>query len=221
MSERLKMAENSVIIDPDLLPVAGAKWDWGITGLLAALLIFMPFAFGAVEPWSELIVILLAAALSLCLAWRALVDREFRVARTWLYLPVFLFLLLIVLQQIQLPAVIVHSIAPANVMTKEKLLGESFQSDQLTTLTFFSRNTAQQLRLAIVFTTIFVVVASVFRTARLIKYLLSIIFAIGCAEAALSLAQIITGSKGIYWRIPAGQGLATAGSFVNYSNFAQ
>src|SRR3954466_13773360 len=115
-SERPRMVESSVIIDPDLLPVAGAKWDWGITALLAALLIFMPFAFGAVEPWSELIVILLAAALSLCFASRALVDREFHVARTWLYVPILLFLLLIVLQQIQLPAGILRRIAPANVM---------------------------------------------------------------------------------------------------------
>src|SRR6476620_2384965 len=123
------MAESSVILDPDSLPVPGAKWDWSITGLLAALFIFMPFAFGAVEPWSELVIVILAAALSLCLASRALVDREFRLARTWIYLPIFLFLLLILFQQIQVPGGIVRSIAAANIATKERLLGENLQSD--------------------------------------------------------------------------------------------
>src|SRR5262245_62016847 len=120
------MPERSVILDPESLPMPGAKWDWSMTGLLAALFGFMPFAFGVVEPWSELIVILAAAALSLCLVGRVALDREFHIAKTLLYLPLLLFLLLVVVQQVRVPAEFARSVAPWNVETKERLLGASF-----------------------------------------------------------------------------------------------
>ena len=215
------MPGRHTILDPDSLPVAGAKWDWSITGLLAALLVFMPAAFGAVDAWSELIVVVGAAALSLCVIARVGLDREFRLARTWLYVPPALFLLLVGLQLMPMPISIVRSLAPWNIATREQLLGENFGPTQLTTMSFYPRATADQLRLALVAATVFVTVASVFRTVRLIKILLTVVFTIGCAEAALALAQILTGSNGIYWRIPAGQRIVTSGTFVNYSNFAQ
>jgi O-antigen ligase/tetratricopeptide (TPR) repeat protein len=215
------MAERHTILDPDLLPVGGAKWDWAITALMAALLEFMPAAFGAVEAWSELFVVVGAAALSLCLAARLGLDPEFRLARTWLYVPAVMFLLLIVLQLIPMPASTIRGLAPWNIAAREQLLGEEYGSSQLTTLSFYPHATAEQLRAALVAVIAFVVVACVFRTVRLIKALLGIILVIGVFEAVLALAQIITGSTGIYWRIPNGQGIVTSGTFVNYSNFAQ
>jgi O-antigen ligase/tetratricopeptide (TPR) repeat protein len=181
----------------------------------------MPAAFGAVEAWSELFVVMGAAALSLCLAARVGLDREFRLARTWLYVPVILFVLLVGLQLMPMSTSIVRSLAPWTVAIREQLLGENFSAAQLTTLSLYPRATADQLRLALVAATVFVTVASVFRTVRLIKVLLTIVFTIGCFEAALALAQIVTASKGIYWRIPTGQYIVTSGTFVNYSNFAQ
>jgi O-antigen ligase/tetratricopeptide (TPR) repeat protein len=215
------MAARHTILDPDSLPVAGAKWDWSITGLMAVLLVFMPAAFGAVEAWSELFVVAGAAALSLCLVARVGLDREFRFARTWLYIPVVAFLLLVGLQLIPLPTSIIGSLAPWNISTKEQLLGDKYGPSQLTTLSFYPRATAEQIRLVLVAATVFVTVACVFRTVRLIKILLTLIFSIGCAEAMLALAQILTGSNAIYWHIPAGQPIVTSGTFVNYSNFAQ
>src|SRR4029079_14589094 len=105
------MAARHTILDPDSLPVAGATWDWSITGLLAALLVFMPAAFGAVEAWSELFVVVGAAALSLCLIARVGLDREFRLARTWLCVPAVMFLLLVGLQLMPMPISIVRSLA--------------------------------------------------------------------------------------------------------------
>ena len=54
------------ILDPNTLPIMGRRWDMVTFGLLAALLVFMPAAFGAVEAWSELIVLAAAAILVLC-----------------------------------------------------------------------------------------------------------------------------------------------------------
>ena len=36
------------ILDPESLPTSMSRWDWLIIGLLIALLLFMPAAFGAV-----------------------------------------------------------------------------------------------------------------------------------------------------------------------------
>jgi O-antigen ligase/tetratricopeptide (TPR) repeat protein len=215
------MPARHIILDPDSLPVAGQRWNWTITSLLAGLLVFMPAAFGAVEAWSEFVVVLGAAALSLCVVARLGFDREFRLARTWLHVPLGLFVILVGLQIVAVPAGILGAVAPWNVVTKEQMLGETFDSAQLTTLSFYPHATAEQLRLALVGLAVFVTVASVFRTTRLIKTLLAIVFAIGCAEAVLAVAQIATGSGGIYWHIPNGQRIVTSGSFVNYSNFAQ
>jgi O-antigen ligase/tetratricopeptide (TPR) repeat protein len=215
------LATRSTILDPDLLPSAGARWDRVTTLLLAVLLVFMPASFGAVEAWSQLVVLTLAAALSLCLVARAGLDPEFRVAMSWLYVPAGLFVLLILLQLIPLPTSIVSSIAPWSVSIRQQLLGTNFDTNGWTTLSLYPTATKEQLELVLVGVTVFVTVASVFRTAGWIKLLLTIVFSIGCAEAALALAQIVSGSTEIYWRIPVSPRVITSGSFVNYSNFAQ
>jgi O-antigen ligase/tetratricopeptide (TPR) repeat protein len=207
------------ILDPDLLPTAGRRWDWATLGLLVAILVFTPASFGAVEAWSELIVIVAAAALAICLALRALIDREFSPAFTWLYWPLLLFVLLIALQLLPLPAGIVAAISPSTLTTKQELLdGEPLQR---TTLSFNAHSTAEHLRLVLVGITVFAAVASTIRNSRQVKNLLLAIFAIGCAEAALAIAQIATATGEIYWTVPSGSPVATAGTFINYSHFCQ
>src|SRR4051794_10933356 len=118
------MPARPLILDPDSLPTPASKWDWAFVFLLAALLLFMPFAFGAVEAWSELLVLGGGAAISLCLLARLFFDREFRLARTWLYIPLVLLLLLMLFQAIPLPASILRQLGPWIIETKERLLGE-------------------------------------------------------------------------------------------------
>src|SRR6478672_1182330 len=158
------MPARHIILDPDSLPVVGQRWNWTITSLLGGLMVFMPAAFGAVEAWSELVVVLGAAALSLCVVARLSFDREFRLARTWLYVPLGLFVILVGLQIVAVPAGILRAVVPWNVATKEQMLGETFDSAQLTTLSFYPHATAEQLRLALAGLAVFVTVASVFRT---------------------------------------------------------
>ncbi|HEX4415229.1 MAG TPA: O-antigen ligase family protein, partial [Lacipirellulaceae bacterium] len=215
------VATRSTILDPDLLPSAGARWDWAITALLGTLLIFMPATFGAVEAWSQLIVFVLAAALALSVAARAAFDAEFKLAKSWLFLPAVLFLLLTLLQVIPLPVSLVSKLAPWNVSIRQELLGTKFDTSGSTTFSLYPTATRDNLELIFVAVTIFITVASVYRTPRLIKLLLTVVFAIGCGEAILALAQIATGSREIYWRIPVNPQVITSGSFVNYSNFAQ
>jgi O-antigen ligase/tetratricopeptide (TPR) repeat protein len=215
------MSAHSTILDPDLLPVEGATWDRAITCLLAAMFAFMPASFGAVEAWSQLIVIAAAAVLSICLVLRVAFDQEFRIVWSWLDLPAALFVLLIGLQLMPLPMSIVNLVAPWNISIRQQLLGSNFQSDKWTTLSLYPTATRDSLYLALVCVAVFVAAASAYRSLNSIKSLLTVIFAIGCAEAVLALTQIVSGSTGIYWSIPVSGQVITSGTFVNYSNFAQ
>jgi O-antigen ligase/tetratricopeptide (TPR) repeat protein len=207
------------ILDPDLLPTAGRRWDWITLGLLVALLVFAVASFGAVEAWSELIVVTLAAAIAFCLALRVLFDREFRFVSTWLNWPLLLFVLLIAVQLLPLPAGLVAALSPSTVATKQDLLdGEPLR---WTTLSFYPRATAEHLRLVLVGATVFAAVANTVRNSRQVRNLLLVIFAIGCAEAALAIAQIATATDKIYWAVPSGHRVITSGTFVNYSHFCQ
>ena len=212
------MPRAHTIVDPESILASGRRWDWVILALLAALLAFAPAAFGAVEAWSELVVVLLAAAVAVCLALRLLFDAEFRIASTWLYLPLGLFVALVTLQLVSLPAGLAALFSPATLATKQELLGETINH---TSLSFYPHATAEHLRLVLVGTAVFVAVASVVRYKQQVKMLLLAVFAIGCAQAALAVAQIATLTDSIYWSVPTGKPLATAGTFINYSNFSQ
>jgi tetratricopeptide (TPR) repeat protein/O-antigen ligase len=209
------------LLDPNALFISGGPWDSLTLVLLVLLLVFAPASFGAVEAWSELIVILLASALSLCVAIRALLDRDFRPAATWLYVPLVLFLLLVVGQLVPLPTPLVSMVSPATVSTKQEFLGSGFESSSATTLSFYPRDTVAHLRLVLIGTAVFLAVANMIRGTRQIKLLLLAIFAIGCTEALLAIAQIAGGSDKIYWQVPTGRSIVTSGSFINYSHFSQ
>ncbi|MEX0643465.1 MAG: O-antigen ligase family protein [Pirellulales bacterium] len=208
------------ILDPATLPILGRRWDLVTLGLLAALLAFMPAAFGAVEAWSEMIVVAGATLLALVLALRTAFDKDFRPLQTWTYLPLALFLALVTLQLLPLPHGLADWLSPHTVATKSELLGGA-TPPATTTLSFYPRATVENLRMVLAGTAVFVTVASVFRRQRQIMELLLVIFIIGCAEAALNIAQMASGTQQIYGMFPTGAQHLRSGSFVNYSHYCQ
>src|SRR5687768_14454678 len=80
------MSSQAVIFD--LTDTADERFDRVIEAMLVALLAFMPLAFGAVQPWSELVVVAGAALMSLSLAAKLLARPDVRLVRTWAYAPV-------------------------------------------------------------------------------------------------------------------------------------
>jgi O-antigen ligase/cytochrome c-type biogenesis protein CcmH/NrfG len=210
-----------IIIDPDSLFTSSGRWESVTIGVLVSLLAFAPAAFGAVEAWSGLVVVLLAAVLSILVPMRAVFDRDFRPPRTWLYLPLALFIALIAVQLLPMPAGLLAWLSPSTVATKAEMLGETSPALEATTLSFYPLSTADHLRLVLTGTAVFVAVATMIRTTIQIKLILIAIFAIGCAEALLAIAQLATRTGDFYWQIPSGRDLLTSGTFVNYSHFAQ
>ncbi|MDY7009308.1 MAG: O-antigen ligase family protein [Planctomycetota bacterium] len=198
---------------------ASICFDGVIECLMAILLAFMPFAFGAAEAWGEEVVILISGVMVACFLLKIVFVRRVSIAWTWAYVPLGLFLLLVVIQLIPLPQSILAAVTPNTITMKTNLAGSlSKPSGTEMTISFYSLATERALRLALAVSAVFVVTINVYRRANQIKRLLAVVVIVGGAVAMLTLAQIATDAQKIYWRIPA---VAIGGPYVNRNNYCQ
>jgi len=210
---------NNNVIDS---PVS--HFDKVIEWLLISLLAFMPLAFGAVEAWSEEVVVALAAAISLCFLLKLIIEKDARFIWAWAFVPIAIFILVAVVQLIPLRAGLVTAISPNTAATKQELLGDLPNSSALLrymTLSFYPNATKQNLRLVLSVAAIFIVVVNVYHRPDQIKRLLGAIAIIGGSIAVLALAQDLFGNGKIYWFVSPGVGNAHSGTFVNHSHYGQ
>lgn len=211
-------------VDISMAEVPVSRFDTVIEWLMIALLAFMPLAFGAVEAWSEMVVIALAGAMGLLLALKLTLRRDASLVASWVYVPVAAFLLLALAQLLPLPAGWVAAASPNTAALKTALLGDLPDAGEVLrkmTMTFYPLATAHDLRLVLVAAVVLVVVLNVYRRPDQIKRLLGAIAIIGGAIALLALAQDLFGNGMIYWAVPTGYGTANSGTFVNHSHFGQ
>ncbi len=216
------MREKQINIDVIDSPVS--VFDKVIELLLTSLLIFMPFAFGAVEAWSEEVVIVLVVAITICFLLKLIFEEHTRMVWSWAYVPVALFIIVVVFQIIPLPSGLVNTISPNTAATKIKLLGDLPNSGNLSesmTLSFYPNATKHNLRLVLAIAAVFFVVVNVYRREDQIKRLLAAIAIIGGLVIVLALAQDLFGNGKIYWFISPQAGKAYSGTFVNHSHYGQ
>lgn len=208
----------------DIIDTPLSRFDKAIEWLLIALLVFAPLALGAVHAWSEEVVLALAAAISVCFLLKLVVDRDACFAWSWLYVPVALFVLLVTVQLVSLPAGIVEAISPNTVAVKKDLLGDLPNSSELLasmTISFYPHATKHDLRIICAVAAVFIVIVNVFRRPEQVKRLLAAIAIIGGCIAALALVQDVLGNGRIYWLVDPGIGKACSGPFVNHSHYGQ
>ena len=217
------MTSQAVIFD--LTDTADERFDRPIEAMLVALLAFMPLALGAVQPWSELVVVAAAALMSLALAAKLLVRADVRLVRTWAYAPVIAFVALVVLQLVPLPAWLLRLISPNTVALRAELMQgmpEDARYDlRFVTPSFYPEATLGHLRMLLAIVAIFVVTLNVVRRLEQVKRLLAAIAVIGAVVAMVALAQNVTDAQRIYWIVPIESNQATSGPFVNHSHGAQ
>ncbi len=207
-----------------VLEDGGDGFNKAIEWLLFGLLAFMPFAFGAVEAWSEEIVVALAAAISVCFLLQLAVSRNGFVTWTWAYVPIAAFLLLAFLQMVSLPVALVRFVSPETVSQKLMLLRDlhgTAVTPSSMTMSFYVHGTMRGLRLALAVAAVFIVVFNAVRTPDQITRMLGAIVVIGAALVIVTLAQTTLGNGKIYWSIPSPHGFAVSGPFVNHSHYAQ
>jgi len=211
-------------VNLDIQDASVNKFDRIIELLLISLLAFMPFSFGAVEAWSEEVVVALAAAITVCFLVKLTFDGNTRIIWSWAYVPLALFIIIAVFQIIPLSAGFVNTISQNTATTKKELLGDLPNSESLLkfmTLSFYPNATKHNLRLVFAVMAVFFVVVNVYRQPVQVKRLLAAIAIIGGFIALLALAQDLSGNGRIYWKIPTGSDQAFSGTFVNHSHYGQ
>jgi tetratricopeptide (TPR) repeat protein len=200
------------------------RFDRVIEWLLISLLVFMPLAFGAVEAWSEEVVVILAGAVSICFLLKLVFQKEAKLIWSWAYIPVALFIFIAVLQLIPLRTGLINAVSPGTAAIKKGLLDDMPNSGLLLksmTLSFYPNATAQNLRLVLAVTAVFFVIVNTYRRPDQIKRLLGAIAVIGGSIAVLSLAQSLFGTGKIYWLVPSGYRKAISGTFIHHSHYGQ
>ncbi len=216
-----------------------SSWfDTLVEWLMAALLLFMPLAFGVVHAWSELMVIVLVGTMVLCVILKHIVVVRWSGLRrsyddssemhpkwvwSWVYIPMLIFIMIICLQLVPLPSGFVKMVSPNTWELKQTLLsgvaGNS-ASDWMT-LTFYSQATRHDLLMVLVVVMVFFVVVNVYRTAPQIKRLLLVISFVGAIVALLAMAQGLFGNGKIFWHVVTGETILRSGPFVNHGHFGQ
>src|SRR3954454_762709 len=184
----------------------------------------MPLALGAVEPWSEFVAVAGALVLAVLLVVRRVARRDVPAEWTWAYVPVALYLLLVLLQLLPLPESLVARLSPATASEKARLLADVPGMTNVArefTLSFYSAATRHDLRVVLVAVALFATVVEVYRRPEQVRRLLVAITCVGGAVAAIGLAQRLTSADRIYWFIPSPSGAADAGPFVNHNHYAQ
>jgi len=195
-----------------------------LEGTLYAMLAFMPLAFGTVNAWSEQIVVLLAAGVSVIFGIKLVLSPQNRFAWSWAYVPAAVFLLVAAIQLAPLPASVVGAVSPGTASLKTDLLGDLPDSQSLLssmTLSFYPRATRHDLRMALAVASVFVVVVNFYRSSARIKRLLAAVTAIGGGIALLALAQDLAGNGKIFWSVPTCADAANSGPFINHSHYGQ
>lgn len=213
--------------EPHISQTPSHKLDLVIEGILYALLAFMPLAFGAVRPGSELILLAAVAILLGLVAARLLIlGVAGPIPGRWAMVLVGFFVGVILLQLLPLPPSLAGLLSPETVRVKQDLLGRLAEQTPLAdanrmVLSFYPYATVHGLRLVLAMVGLFVVVLVTFRTVGQIKRLLTAITVVGAAVAALALLQVLTEADKIYWMVPIPHEVAHAGPFVNHSHFGQ
>ena len=210
--------------DIDIGQVHKSRLDAPIEWLLISLLAFMPFAFGADSAWSEEIVITLSGIIVICFLFKMLYDKSQKIIWTWAYLPLGLFVFIVVLQLIPFPLRLIGVVSPNTVALRKELLGDLPGAESLlkaTALSFYLNATRHDLRLIISIAAIFVVVINYFRSSDRIKRLLMVIAVIGGIVATFTLVQNLFGNGMIYWFVSWKRSQVLSGPFVNHNNYTQ
>ncbi|MDB5325198.1 MAG: hypothetical protein JWM57_767 [Phycisphaerales bacterium] len=199
--------------------IANTPFDSAIEVLMAVMLLFLPLAFGGIEAWSREIWYALIAAMGLSLLLKQLAYRRAPLIWSWAYLPIALFLGLLIVQLVPLPRGLLQTLSPATVSTKSELLADVAGASNWYALTFNRFTTLQQAQMVLAVSTLFVVVLHVYRAPARLRRLLMTVMGVGFIVAWLAAYQDATAATLIYGIVPIGH--KNAGPFLNYSQFSQ
>lgn len=208
---------------------ASKLFDAVIEAGLIFLIVFTPFAFGAVELWAytimELVVLLLVAVWVLKMV---VIEREIRLPRTSLNLPIILFICLVFLQLLPLPEALLKIFSPGaqNVYSQTLI---SISANQLTashevlssgTVSLNTYATKTELLKILTYIGVFFLIVGNINTDRQKNRLIAAVIATGFVLSVFGIFQSLTWNEKLYWMRELTYGGNPFGPFVNKNNFA-
>lgn len=189
--------------------------------LCSGLVLYLPLAFGGVLAQSSFVLVLVGSALALLTATRLILAKDESHAPR-IFLPIAGFLALALLQICPLPLELARTIAPANARILTDLASNPEPiSGALASLklSFYPHGTLLDVRILFALVATFAAAVQIYSKRAAIERLLLALSMSGSLVAALGVAQVITGAKGIYWTFPGGT--YRSGPFVHYGHYAQ
>jgi O-antigen ligase len=184
------------------------------------LIIFTPFAFGTVEPWSiaiaEVVVFTMALAWGLTTVGRG----EIRIEKTPLNLCWLFVLGFGLFQVLPLPLQVIRVLSPKAYGLYQDMAIDSGLTASWRTLSLYPYATKLELLRLLALALLFWVVANHLRTRQQVDRVVRLIMAVGFLLAIFGIIQNFTWNGRLYWVRELTQGGRPFGPYVNKNHFA-
>jgi hypothetical protein len=184
------------------------------------LLVFTPLAYGTVEPWSEAIAQLVVLAMAIVWMLRMLRDWEVWVTLPPGWLPGLLFLGLVLLQTVALPAGLLELASPWAVGLHRGAAAFGDATGGWVPLSLDVHSTGREgLKLAAV-GVFFLIVYNTYRTRAQVRRAIWTMIGVGTGISLFGIVQRMTWNGRFYWIGPEAPHANAFGPFVNRAHFA-
>lgn len=203
---------------------ASRRFVWISDGVveygLYFLIIFTPFAFGTVEPWS--IAIAEVVIFTMALAWglQMVARGEIRIEKTPLNLCWLFVLGFGLLQVLPLPLQVIRVLSPKAYALYQDMAIDSGLTGSWRTLSLYPYATKLELLRLLALALLFWVVANHLRTRQQVARVVRVIMAVGFLLAIFGIIQHFTWNGRLYWVRELTQGGWPFGPYVNKNHFA-
>ncbi len=186
---------------------------------LYLLIVFTPFAFGTVEPWSIAIAEVIIFTVALAWGLKMVALGEIRIEQTPLNICWLLVLGFGLLQIVPLPLQVIRILSPNAYALYQEMAFDSALTASWRTLSLYPYATKIELLRLFALALIFWVVANHLQTREQVGRVVRVIMAVGFLLAIFGIVQHFTWNGRLYWVRELTQG-RPFGPYVNRNHFA-
>jgi tetratricopeptide (TPR) repeat protein len=202
------------------LDYSAPRIDQVLEGLILALLLYLPLAFGGVMPQSRIVLIAMGSLIAAIFAVRCITEPEATITTSWAFVPAAGFMAVAVLQLVSLPIGLLEMISPGSAAAWQSAAEAAGTKATSATVSVYPHGTRTDIVLVTCAFIVMLVGATVYRRRGAFRRLLSGIALIGLLVALIGMVQSLLGADKIYWTFE-GPGSPKAGPFASYSHYSE